>query len=97
MVFVDLVKGALEDAGIHTYIREETVTGLKLALSVMPTGEPGLQFVLFVPNDELFRAVDVMKGIPFDEHGFRDVIPWMHKASDPRRRHEKKRKPGPGP
>ena len=84
IVFVDLLRGALESAGLHPFTREETFAGLKLALPVMPTAQPGIQFVLLVPSDEVTRARGVIAELPFDEQAFCAALPWMHLLKVPK-------------
>lgn len=84
IVYVDLLRCALERADMHTYTREETFAGLKLALPVMPTGLPGSQFVLLVPSDEVTRARKVIAELPFDPQTFCDALPWMHLPKVPK-------------
>ena len=84
IVYVDLLRCALEHAGLHTYTREETLSGLKLALPVMPTALPGSQFALLVPGDEVARARDVITELPCDPQTFCDTLPWMHLPKVPK-------------
>jgi hypothetical protein len=84
IVYVDLLRGALESAGLHPFTREETFAGLKLALPVMPTAQPGIQFVLLVPSDEVTRAREVIAQLPFDTQTFCDARPWMHLPTVPK-------------
>jgi len=84
IVYVDLLRCALERAGLHTYTREETFAGVTPALPLMPTALPDIQFVLLVPNAEVPHARKVIAGLPCDPQAFCDALPWMHLPKVPK-------------
>jgi hypothetical protein len=83
-VFAQMAMCALEEADVHAYMRQETVTGIKVALDVMPASFPGLQFAIFVPNTEVGHAKDIVAGMPIDEESSRNALTWMHEECDPK-------------
>ncbi len=62
----DMAVGALEEAGIAHQVRAETLTGLRLAMPVMPTLGPGNFFTLLVPASAESEARLVLSEIPFE-------------------------------
>ena len=56
----------LKEAGIPHFMREETSTGLSLAMSAAPTPGPGTCWSLLVPEGYISKAQDILSQLPFE-------------------------------
>jgi hypothetical protein len=63
---IDMAVEILKRYGIPYQTRVETSTGLKLALPVMPTPEPGSFFSVLVQGKAVEQAQQVLSALPFE-------------------------------
>lgn len=73
LVEFDSVTGALKDAGIPHFTREETSAGLRLATPAAPSVGPGTWWVVVVPRDAVEDARTVISEFPFGDKTSPDV------------------------
>ncbi|HEX9934642.1 MAG TPA: DUF2007 domain-containing protein [bacterium] len=57
-VFAEMVKGALEEQGIHSYIRSD---GISEGFGIVGTGPIAKVFRLFVPENRYEESLDIQK------------------------------------
>jgi hypothetical protein len=69
----DWAREALDAADIPYFVREYNVAGLRLALSAFPTGELGLSWVIWVPDNVAEAAKEEIDVLPFDK----DPVPGV--------------------
>jgi hypothetical protein len=62
---LDMAVEALTTAHVAHYAQEETATGLRLAMPVLPGPGPGVFWALYVPETQVERAKRVLAGLPF--------------------------------
>ncbi len=62
----DMVSLALKEAGVPHFLREETCSGLSLAMPISPSMGPGIWFVLLVPTDCKEDAQEIISHLPFE-------------------------------
>ena len=63
---IDMAVEALKQAGIPYQTQEETATGLRLAMPVMPTPGPGTFFSVLVPGGAVAQAQQALSAMPFE-------------------------------
>ena len=73
LVEFDSVTGALKDAGIPHFTREETSAGLRLATPAAPSVGPGTWWAVMVPRDAVEDARTVISSFPFGDKTSPDV------------------------
>ena len=62
---VDWVSNSLKEAGIPYFTREETVSGLRLAMPAAPATGPGVWWSVLVPVQLADKAKEVLSALPF--------------------------------
>ena len=67
LVEFDSVTGALKDAGIPHFTREETSAGLRLATPVAPSVGPGTWWAVVVPRGAAEDAMAIISRFPFSD------------------------------
>jgi hypothetical protein len=63
---MDMAEEALKQAGIAYFRQEETSSGLRLAMPLMPSAGPGMSFALLVPETAVAKALEVLSAMPFE-------------------------------
>jgi len=67
LVEFDSVTGALEDAGIPYFTREDSSAGLRLATPVSPSVGPGTWWMVVVPCGAVEDARTIISAFPFSD------------------------------
>jgi hypothetical protein len=67
LVEFDSVTGALEDAGVPYFTREETSAGLRLATPASPSVGPGTWWMVVVPCGAAEDARTIISAFPFSD------------------------------
>jgi len=62
----DMADLALTAASIPHFLREETSSGLRLAMPLSPTMGPGNWWVILVPKEHANDALKVLNTLPFE-------------------------------
>ena len=63
---VDMADSLLNEAKIPHYLREESVSGLRVAMPAAPSMGPGNFFVVLVPKEAAEEACAVLGELPFE-------------------------------
>jgi hypothetical protein len=63
---LDMADEALKQAEIPHYLREETSSVLRLAMSAAPSMEPGTWWSILVPEDSSEEAGQILAELPFE-------------------------------
>jgi len=66
---IDTVRHALENAELPHFARQINPGGYSSAFQAMPTGMPGVSWVVLVPSTELDRAHSIIASLPVDRSG----------------------------
>jgi len=72
-LYFDWVRETLDDADIPYFAREYNAAGLRRALSAFPTGEPGVSWTIWVPDNVAEAAKEEIEVLPFDK----DQVPGV--------------------
>ena len=78
LIYFDWACDALKEAGVPFFGREETSSGLRLAMPVAPSTEPGICWALLVPEPAVPDARRILSQLPFEirtEAGIWDFQP----------------------
>jgi hypothetical protein len=73
LVQLDMVTGELTTAGIPHFTREETSSGLRMAMPAAPSVGPGTWWTVIVPGKAAEDAHAVIATLPFDAKTNPDV------------------------
>ena len=84
LIEIDMTVAALQDAGVPHFTREETSSGLRLAMPVAPATYPGVWWSLVVPREREEEAREILLHFPFAEKTDPDV--WDFKPREPVKR-----------
>ncbi len=57
---------ALKEAGVPFFTREETSSGLRLAMPATPATGPGISWALLVPQPAVHDAQKILSELPFE-------------------------------
>jgi hypothetical protein len=63
---IDMAVDALKRAEIPHMAEEETVSGLRLAMPLMPAAAPGVFWTIRVPASQVDNAKQVLSELPFE-------------------------------
>ena len=63
---LDMAAAALKEGGIPHFLRQESASGLRLAMPVCPTMGPGIWWAILVPSDHLDAARKILAEMPFE-------------------------------
>ena len=78
LIYFEWACNALREAGIPFFTQEENAGGLRLAMPVAPSAQPGISWAVLVPEPAVPDAQEVLAGLPFDvrtEAGIWDFQP----------------------
>ena len=76
----EMVIETLRKSNIPCYLQQGSITGM-LVSPVAPTAAPGVEYVVFVPEEKIDEAKDVVDSIPIDKELLN--IKWR-KSKDPK-------------
>jgi hypothetical protein len=65
MYVFDMAVDCLKSAGVPIFTSQETLAGLVEALPAMPSGGPGIWFVIRVENQNIGEAKAILDSLPF--------------------------------
>ncbi|KPK95192.1 hypothetical protein AMJ80_05195 [bacterium SM23_31] len=63
---LDMVTNVLQEKGIPFYTQEESLSGIKLAMSLQPTMGPGIWYSVLVPEKAAKDAKFIISELPID-------------------------------
>jgi uncharacterized protein with WD repeat len=78
----EMVIETLRKNSIPCYLQQGSITGIMLS-PVMPTAAPGVEYVVFVPEDKIEDARVIVDSIPIDKELLN--VKWR-KVKDPKRK-----------
>ncbi|MGA3243997.1 MAG: hypothetical protein ABSE41_05220 [Bacteroidota bacterium] len=70
----DLARDSLKRHNIPFFFREESLSGVRMALPAMPTPGPGLFWTLIVPESQFHRAKECLQACRLDVE--KDPLVW---------------------
>jgi len=65
MYVFDMAVDCLKTAGVPHFTSQETLSGIVSGLPAMPSGGPGVWFVIRVPEEYIGKAKSVLDSLPF--------------------------------
>lgn len=69
----DMADFALQERGIPHFLRQETSSGLRLAMPICPSMVPGTWWIILVPAECAADAREVITELPFETSSYPDV------------------------
>jgi len=63
---LDMATNALTEASIPYYTQEDDSSGVRLAMPISTSMEPGMWWTIFVPEEAVSRAREVIERLPFE-------------------------------
>ena len=63
---LDMADAALNEADIPHFLREELVSGMRVAMPVAPSMEPGTWWAILVPEERAEDARSILSELPFE-------------------------------
>jgi len=79
----EMVLGALKKNAIPCYMQQVAITGLIMA-PVVPTAGPGIEYVVYVPKQDVHDAKRIIGELPIDKEKLN--VPWTGGSSRKRNR-----------
>jgi len=63
---LDMAEAALKDARVPHFTREETVSGMRVAMPAAPSMGPGIWWAILVPEERAEDARNILSELPFE-------------------------------
>src|SRR5947209_2611185 len=63
---VDMADAALKEAQVPHFLREETASGMRVAMPAAPSMGPGIWWAILVPQERADEARNILSELPFE-------------------------------